>query len=235
MGLFGGGGSSTSTTKESGTSNTKTTTSAGSETGKDTLTQLLGSLQQMIGNAGEGYSKSDAINDSQTAADAAMTKVLRSGVGTVNASTTSGGAYDSTTQKLLSDNLAGEAAAASAEVTQNTISNYAQLSNMQSQLALSSMLSALGLDQSGETSSTQDTKYNKTTKTTTPKAGGGLGGLLSTGLSIAGGVVGGIYGGPLGASIGSSLGGAIGGAVSGGGSNSASGISGKDYAGGFGG
>lgn len=231
MGLF-GGGSSTSTTTESGTSNTKTSTSAGSEVGKDTLTQLLGNLQQMIGNAGVGYTKADAINDSQTAADAAMNKVLRSGVGTVNASTTSGGAYDSTTQKLLSDNLAGEAAAASAEVVQNTISNYAQLSNAQSQLALSSMLSALGLDQAGETSSTQDTTYSKTTKTKTPKSGG-LGGLLSTGLSIAGGVVGGIYGGPLGASIGSSLGGAIGGAVSGG-NNSASGISGKDYAGGFG-
>lgn len=210
MGLFGGGG--TSTTTESGSSTTNTSNSAGSAAGKTTLNDLLGTLQGMVSSAGQGYSKSDAIADSQTAADAAMNKVLKSGVGTANQSTTSGGAYNSTTQKLLSDDLAAQGAAASAEVTQNTISNYAQLSNQQSQLALSSMMSALGLDQSGESSSTAKTDYTKSI--TAPAAGGSaLGGLVSKGLTIAGGVVGGMYGGPLGASIGSQLGSAVGGAM----------------------
>lgn len=214
MGLF-GGGSSTSTSKETGSSTTTTNSTAGSDAGRAQLESLLGQLASQYATAGQGYTKEDAIRDSSGAATNAMNQVLQTGVGTVNRSATAGGAYNNTTQDMLSNDLAASAAAASAEVTQNTISNYANITQQQNALVMQSMLSALGLDQSGTQSSTQQADWTKNTTTTTPSSGGGLGGLLGTVGGIAGGVLG-SYFGPLGTAIGSSVGSSLGSAVGGG-------------------
>jgi hemoglobin-like flavoprotein len=90
------------------------------------------------------FSKQNAVKDSEAAMKAAMDQVLASGLPDIRTDATVAGGYNSTTTKLLQDNLFAQAAAAGAKVQLDTVNQYAGVGN--ELIAAMNQLLGMGLE-----------------------------------------------------------------------------------------
>lgn len=94
------------------------------------LNQLLSELSGRV-SAGSQFSQSNAISASNDAMQAAIDKVLQTGIGEVAAQGTNFGAYSGTTQGKLAGQLGAEAAKAGAQTRLDTMTNFGNLQNQE--------------------------------------------------------------------------------------------------------
>lgn len=161
-------GGSTNNTNQNTSGNTNTaqvsntdsisagTVTKGTEQSNALIAQLLDTLNSQLSGAGAGYSKEDAINDSKSSVTAAINQILNSGIGSVLSTDTSSGAYDSTTQAGLANDLAAKAAAAGASVQQKAIGDYASIQVTQKDQAVKNLISTIQQAADGNISTTQN-------------------------------------------------------------------------------
>jgi hypothetical protein len=127
------------------------TSGTGKETTKKGTAQsdaaLAGLVDQIPGFINK-FSKDNAIADSRDAVSAALSEVLNEHLPGIQTMTSMGGGYNSTTTKLLTDNVAAQAAAAGAKVRQDTITQYAGIQ----EAGANAIMKALGLIQEGNSS-----------------------------------------------------------------------------------
>lgn len=179
MAFFGSGSAGYNSSKTSGkttsnsTTNSTSNTTQGTELGGLTLQSLLGTLDDNVlaSLINTDFSKNAAIADSSDAMNAAINTVLQSGIGNVNSGILNTGAYNNTTRGMLANDLGARAAAEGASVRQNAIQSYAGITNTNQQTAIGSLLSALGLDQSANSSTTSNST-TRATQTTSGKSSG---------------------------------------------------------------
>ena len=140
-----------------------TTTSKGTEDSNAALADIIAKLTGAVDTTNQQYSKEAAIADSQDAVTAMMQQILSSGINNVLNTDTNTGGYNSTTQKLLADNLQAQAINAGAAKQLETIQSYAALGQQENTNNLSALLSAIGMAQdavSGTSSSSTSSEQS---------------------------------------------------------------------------
>lgn len=104
----------------------KTVTTSGSKATQQTLDDASIKALQKILTSGQ-YSKDAATSDSQAAIDTLMKRFLEKNMPNVVGANAQAGAYNSTTTKMLMDNLVAQATAEGAALQQKTIKDYADI------------------------------------------------------------------------------------------------------------
>lgn len=167
----------------------------------DTLTSLLGGQAGQVvsraatGGAGAvaGFTKEDAIADSQALVKNIFTQFQQEQLPQIFAAQGATGGYSSTAAFQLGNEAFGRATANAAGTVADMIKDYATISQAQQQVDassttnfLSTLLGAIGLQQSATKTSTSDVTedYTETSKYNYTTSGKGS----SLGLSLAGGM-----------------------------------------------
>jgi hypothetical protein len=126
-------------------------------------TQFNTSVLRRLATEASGFTKENAIKDSQAASTAALKEVLNMALPDIrNAQTISGG-YDDTTTKILKDNVFAQAANAGAKVTQDTIGQYGQILDA----LVGKLQQGLSLNLDATTKTSEDTSASTTSAANT--------------------------------------------------------------------
>lgn len=155
------GGSNTSgnqSTDQTSANNTNQsgTVTKGNAQSNAALADLITQLQSAVGNAGAGFTKADAIADSEASVTAAINEILNGGIGSVFDANNNTGAYNSTTQAGLANDLAAKASAAGTAVQQKAITDYASIEVTQKDQAAKNLLSSVLQASDGNVTTTQN-------------------------------------------------------------------------------
>ena len=116
--------------------------------------QLSGGLS----TAKAGFGKADAIRDSRSAVTASINEILNSGISSVFNTDNVAGAYNSTTQLSLANDLAAKAAARGAGVQQKAITDYASIGITKQDQAVKNLLSSIAQISEGNIATEQTTQ-----------------------------------------------------------------------------
>lgn len=104
----------------------KTTTTSGGKSTQQTLdNESIKALQKIL--TGGQYSKDAAVTDSQAAIDTLMKRFVEKNLPSIAGANAQTGAYNSTTTKMLTDNLSAQAIAEGAALQQKTVKDYADI------------------------------------------------------------------------------------------------------------
>lgn len=99
------------------------------------------------------YRKDKAIADAQEASKNAMTQILQGALPGIESNVKTAGSYNSTVDKLMTDDLMAKTAAAGSSVVLDTIKNYAQISQGNINASVNAVNATTGKSTDGTTSS----------------------------------------------------------------------------------
>lgn len=170
-------GSSSSTTNAS--SQSTSTTQRLDDSQLTLINQLVNQLAGNIQGGGPvGYSKQDAISDTQGAIANLFRTYQNTVLPKIYGASSKAGAYNSTSQQLLANDAFAATTAQGAALQQQAISDYAKLGQSQQSLTLQGLQALLGIRLQGlETTDTSSTSTSST-KSSGSSSGFSLGGSL---------------------------------------------------------
>lgn len=166
------GGISSGKSSTSGSSSTTTTQKRGNDLSQqitDKLTQLLS--DSVAKGADPNFSKDQAIKDTQAQVDQIFRQYSTDALPNILAGMGASGGYAATGAQLLANDAFSTAVAKGSALVTDTISKYTQLANDKQGQTLSALLTALGLEQSANTTQTENSQFNTSTKSSSKSLG----------------------------------------------------------------
>ena len=127
------------------------------------LNEVMATMSGRLNGDNTQFSKEAAISDSANASQAALDRVISSGIGTVFDAGTNTGSYNSTAQQNIANELGAEATRVGTQVTLDQINKYAGLSQQQQGADASTMSQLLSnaINAGGTTTTNQSTNTDQ--------------------------------------------------------------------------